>query len=89
MKRSTDFWTYLDGVRMTKVGQNEKDADLLSPKKGEKKIKFLRELRPLSRAFWVGYFGNGITAFRYLTDGFFLKFRCKSWCVHTRPSGPC
>lgn len=22
----------------------------------------------------VRYFGNGITAFRYLTDGFFLKF---------------
>ncbi|ASG19172.1 hypothetical protein LFZ25_25480 (plasmid) [Salmonella enterica subsp. enterica serovar Macclesfield str. S-1643] len=19
----------------------------------------------------------------YLTDGFFLKFRCKSWCAHT------
>ncbi|EDK9987091.1 hypothetical protein CKZ66_20580 [Salmonella enterica subsp. enterica serovar Montevideo] len=31
----------------------------------------------------VGYFGNGITAFCYLTDGFFLKFRCKSWCAHT------
>ncbi|MGX9239634.1 hypothetical protein ACWXV2_21350, partial [Pantoea ananatis] len=23
------------------------------------------------------------TAFCYLTDGFFLKFRCKSWCAHT------
>ncbi|BBG71870.1 hypothetical protein SERAS_46730 (plasmid) [Serratia marcescens] len=30
-----------------------------------------------------GYLGNGITAFRYLTNGFFLKFRCKSWCAHT------
>ncbi|AUU87604.1 hypothetical protein C2U55_00135 [Enterobacteriaceae bacterium ENNIH3] len=27
-------------------------------------------------------FGDGITAFCYLTDGFFLKFRCKSWCAH-------
>ncbi|EFH8951651.1 hypothetical protein GFP69_22535 [Escherichia coli] len=33
----------------------------------------------------VGYFGNGITAFCYLTDGFFLKFRCKSWCAHMLP----
>jgi len=29
------------------------------------------------------YLGDGITAFRYLTDGFYLKFRCKSWCAHT------
>ena len=27
----------------------------------------------------VRYFGNGITAFRYLTDGFFLKFRCSPY----------
>ncbi|EDU5944801.1 hypothetical protein GOO49_001807 [Salmonella enterica] len=31
----------------------------------------------------VRYFSDGITAFRYLTDGFLLKFRCKSWCAHT------
>ncbi|EDJ0104191.1 hypothetical protein GEV88_12640 [Salmonella enterica] len=31
----------------------------------------------------VRYFSDGITAFRYLTDGFFHKFRCKSWCAHT------
>ncbi|EDI0160186.1 hypothetical protein CC666_19360 [Salmonella enterica subsp. enterica serovar Panama] len=31
----------------------------------------------------VRYFSDGITAFRYLTDSFFLKFGCKSWCAHT------
>ncbi|MFV4848061.1 Qat anti-phage system QueC-like protein QatC [Edwardsiella tarda] len=29
------------------------------------------------------YFSNGVTALGNLTDGFFLKFRCKSWCAHT------
>lgn len=26
---------------------------------------------------------DGITAFRYLTDGSSLQFRCKSWCAIT------
>lgn len=37
-KRSLDFWTSIDGNKLAKVGQKEKDMDMVGPKKGVKPV---------------------------------------------------
>ncbi|HCR0386801.1 hypothetical protein [Enterobacter kobei] len=39
-KLSLDFWTSLDGNKLAKVGQKEKDMDMVGPKKGVKPVSF-------------------------------------------------
>ena len=37
-KRSLDFWSSIDGNKLAKVGQKEKDMDMVGPKKGVKPV---------------------------------------------------
>lgn len=37
-RRSLDFWTSIDGNKLAKVGQKEKDMDVVGPKKGIKPV---------------------------------------------------
>ncbi|WP_460207122.1 hypothetical protein [Klebsiella pneumoniae] len=37
-KRSLDFWASIDGNKLAKVGQKEKDMDMVGPKKGVKPV---------------------------------------------------
>lgn len=37
-RRSLDFWTSIDGNKLAKVGKNEKDMDIVGPKKGIKPV---------------------------------------------------
>lgn len=37
-KRSLEFWASIDGNKLAKVGQNEKNMDMVGPKKGEKPV---------------------------------------------------
>ena len=39
-KRSLDFWATVDGTRLAKVGNNEKEMDIIGPEKGEKSARF-------------------------------------------------
>ncbi|WP_447849290.1 hypothetical protein [Escherichia coli] len=37
-RRSLDFWASIDGNKLAKVGQKEKDMDMVGPKKGVKPV---------------------------------------------------
>lgn len=39
-KRSIEFWATIDGNKLAKVGQNEKDMDLVGPEKKQKLARF-------------------------------------------------
>lgn len=39
-KRSLDFWGTVDGTRLAKVGNNEKEMDIIGPEKREKSARF-------------------------------------------------
>ncbi|ADU68344.1 hypothetical protein [Pantoea sp. At-9b] len=39
-KRSTEFWTTIDGNKLAIVGQNEKDMDLVGPEKKRELARF-------------------------------------------------
>lgn len=39
-QRAVDFWSTLDGDKLAKIGQKEKDMDIVGAGKGEKKVKF-------------------------------------------------
>lgn len=37
-RRALDFWASIDGNKLAKVGQKEKDMDMIGPKRGVKPI---------------------------------------------------
>lgn len=39
-KRSLDFWATIDGNKLAKVGQNEKEMDIVGPRKEVKSVKY-------------------------------------------------
>ncbi|MCU5774050.1 hypothetical protein N5923_05865 [Erwiniaceae bacterium BAC15a-03b] len=39
-KRSVDFWATIDGNKLAKIGQNEKDMDLVGPRNKQKLARF-------------------------------------------------
>lgn len=39
-KRSVDFWSTIDGSKLAKVGQSEKDMDIVGPEKKAKLARF-------------------------------------------------
>jgi hypothetical protein len=44
-KRSVEFWTTIDGNELARIGQNEKDMDLVGPRKMKKGLNWYNQNR--------------------------------------------
>ncbi|WLS77689.1 hypothetical protein Q3V30_14535 [Erwinia pyri] len=40
IKSTTEFWTSIDGEKLSRVGLKEKESDLVGPVRAEKQVKF-------------------------------------------------